>query len=38
MLYRHDFHHLKFTENLSLFGVMDRIHGTDRMFRQAAGR
>jgi len=28
----HDFHHLKFTNNLGMLGVLDRLHGTDSMF------
>ncbi|RWS01406.1 hypothetical protein B4U79_12612 [Dinothrombium tinctorium] len=30
----HDFHHLKFNQNYGVLGVLDRIHGTDAMFRQ----
>ncbi|RWS26879.1 hypothetical protein B4U80_10487 [Leptotrombidium deliense] len=29
----HDFHHLKFTQNFGILGVLDRFHGTDTMFR-----
>jgi len=28
----HDFHHLKFTNNFGVMGVLDRLHGTDNMF------
>jgi len=28
----HDFHHLKFTNNFGVMGVLDRFHGTDSMF------
>jgi len=31
----HDFHHLKFTNNFGVLGVLDRLHGTDVMFRNA---
>lgn len=31
----HDFHHLKFTNNFGVLGVLDRLHGTDLMFRQS---
>jgi methylsterol monooxygenase len=30
----HDFHHLKFTNNFGVLGVLDRLHGTDSVFRQ----
>eukprot|EP00794_Sanderia_malayensis_P004509 gene4509-5106_t len=30
----HDFHHLKFTNNFGVLGVLDRLHGTDDMFRK----
>ncbi|KAL7293813.1 hypothetical protein TKK_0012873 [Trichogramma kaykai] len=30
----HDFHHLKFTECYGILGVLDFVHGTDRLFRQ----
>lgn len=30
----HDFHHLKFTNNFGVLGVLDRLHGTDAMFVQ----
>lgn len=29
----HDFHHLKFNQCFGILGVLDRIHGTDRLFR-----
>jgi len=28
----HDFHHMKFTNNFGVLGVLDRLHGTDSMF------
>jgi len=28
----HDFHHLKFTNNFGVMGVLDRLHGTDASF------
>lgn len=31
----HDFHHLKFNQNYGVLGVLDRIHGTDSLFRQS---
>ncbi|XP_068701654.1 fatty acid hydroxylase domain-containing protein 2-like isoform X1 [Montipora foliosa] len=31
----HDFHHLKFTQNFGMLGVLDRLHGTDVMFRNS---
>lgn len=31
----HDFHHLKFTQNYGVLGVLDRLHGTDVMFRDS---
>lgn len=31
----HDFHHLKFTQNYGMLGVLDRLHGTDVMFRNS---
>lgn len=31
----HDFHHLKFTNNFGVLGVLDRLHGTDDMFRKS---
>ncbi|XP_060531114.1 fatty acid hydroxylase domain-containing protein 2-like [Cylas formicarius] len=30
----HDFHHLKFNNCFGVLGVLDRIHGTDKHFRQ----
>ncbi|XP_064481397.1 fatty acid hydroxylase domain-containing protein 2-like [Ornithodoros turicata] len=30
----HDYHHLKFTQNYGVLGVLDRLHGTDNQFRQ----
>lgn len=29
----HDYHHLKFNQNYGVLGVLDRLHGTDNMFR-----
>nr|XP_020467607.1 fatty acid hydroxylase domain-containing protein 2 [Monopterus albus] len=29
----HDFHHLKFNQCFGVFGVLDRLHGTDTKFR-----
>jgi len=29
----HDFHHLKFNQNFGMLGVLDRLHGTDTLFR-----
>ncbi|RWS18811.1 fatty acid hydroxylase domain-containing protein 2-like protein [Leptotrombidium deliense] len=31
----HDFHHLKFTQNFGVLGILDRFHGTDNMFRNS---
>lgn len=31
---RHDFHHLKFTQNYGTAGFLDRFHGTDELFRR----
>lgn len=31
----HDFHHLKFTNNFGTLGILDRLHGTDSLFRQS---
>jgi methylsterol monooxygenase len=31
----HDFHHLKFTQNYGVLGVLDRFHGTDNQFRSS---
>ncbi|XP_061596548.1 fatty acid hydroxylase domain-containing protein 2 [Cololabis saira] len=30
----HDFHHLRFNQCFGVFGVLDRLHGTDNKFRQ----
>ncbi|XP_050417708.1 fatty acid hydroxylase domain-containing protein 2 isoform X1 [Patella vulgata] len=30
----HDYHHLKFNQNFGVLGVLDRLHGTDNMFRE----
>ncbi|XP_047463661.1 fatty acid hydroxylase domain-containing protein 2 [Mugil cephalus] len=30
----HDFHHLRFNQCFGVFGVLDRLHGTDSKFRQ----
>lgn len=29
----HDFHHLTFVNNFGMLGVLDRLHGTDELFR-----
>lgn len=31
----HDFHHLKFTQCYGVLGILDRLHGTDSMFRSS---
>lgn len=31
----HDFHHLKFNQNYGMLGVLDRLHGTDNLFRNS---
>ncbi|XP_042310815.1 fatty acid hydroxylase domain-containing protein 2 [Sceloporus undulatus] len=31
----HDFHHLKFNQCYGVLGVLDRLHGTDTIFRQS---
>lgn len=31
----HDFHHLKFNQNFGTLGVLDRLHGTDKLFRRS---
>jgi len=31
----HDFHHLKFNQCYGVTGVLDRLHGTDVMFRKS---
>lgn len=31
----HDFHHLKFNQNFGVLGVLDRLHGTDSLFRSS---
>ncbi|CRK91231.1 CLUMA_CG004912, isoform A [Clunio marinus] len=31
----HDFHHLKFNTNYGMLGFLDRIHGTDVLFRNS---
>ncbi|TWW75085.1 fatty acid hydroxylase domain-containing protein 2 [Takifugu flavidus] len=31
----HDFHHLRFNQCYGVFGVLDRLHGTDDKFRQS---
>ncbi|XP_052281980.1 fatty acid hydroxylase domain-containing protein 2-like isoform X2 [Dreissena polymorpha] len=31
----HDYHHLKFNQNFGVLGVLDRLHGTDTVFRQS---
>ncbi|XP_077596215.1 fatty acid hydroxylase domain-containing protein 2 [Stigmatopora nigra] len=30
----HDFHHLRFNQCFGVFGVLDRLHGTDAKFRE----
>lgn len=30
----HDFHHLRFNQCFGVFGILDRLHGTDTKFRQ----
>ncbi|KAF1378301.1 hypothetical protein PFLUV_G00189120 [Perca fluviatilis] len=30
----HDFHHLRFNQCFGVFGMLDRLHGTDAKFRQ----
>ncbi|CAJ1063670.1 fatty acid hydroxylase domain-containing protein 2 [Xyrichtys novacula] len=30
----HDFHHLRFNQCFGVFGILDRLHGTDSKFRQ----
>lgn len=32
----HDFHHLKFNQNYGVLGFLDRLHGTDNLFRASA--
>lgn len=32
----HDFHHLKFTGNYGVLGVLDRLHDTDKVFRESS--
>ncbi|XP_071807367.1 fatty acid hydroxylase domain-containing protein 2-like [Asterias amurensis] len=31
----HDFHHLKFVNNFGTWGILDRLHGTDALFRES---
>uniref|UniRef100_A0A8C4QWK2 Fatty acid hydroxylase domain containing 2 n=1 Tax=Eptatretus burgeri TaxID=7764 RepID=A0A8C4QWK2_EPTBU len=31
----HDFHHLKFNQCFGVLGVLDRLHGTDNLFRRS---
>ncbi|KAK3701717.1 hypothetical protein QZH41_018875 [Actinostola sp. cb2023] len=31
----HDFHHLNFNQNYGILGVLDRLHGTDTLFRNS---
>lgn len=31
----HDFHHLRFNQCFGVFGILDRLHGTDSKFRQS---
>lgn len=31
----HDFHHLKFNQCYGLLGILDRLHGTDKLFRKS---
>ncbi|XP_072040673.1 fatty acid hydroxylase domain-containing protein 2-like [Amphiura filiformis] len=30
----HDYHHLKFVNNFGVLGILDRLHGTDTLFRK----
>ncbi|KAH9499550.1 Fatty acid hydroxylase domain-containing protein 2 [Bulinus truncatus] len=30
----HDYHHLKFNTNYGVLGILDRLHGTDALFRK----
>ncbi|AYV87081.1 MAG: putative fatty acid hydroxylase domain-containing protein 2 [Sylvanvirus sp.] len=32
----HDYHHAKFNVNYGAFGVFDRLHGTDTLFKQSS--
>ncbi|XP_065886435.1 fatty acid hydroxylase domain-containing protein 2-like isoform X2 [Dysidea avara] len=32
----HDFHHLKFTNNFGVLGILDHLHGTDEAFKKTA--
>jgi len=32
----HDFHHQKFNTNFGLLGILDRLHGTDKLWRESA--
>ncbi|XP_022342671.2 fatty acid hydroxylase domain-containing protein 2-like [Crassostrea virginica] len=32
----HDFHHLKFTGNYGVLGILDRLHNTDKVFRESS--
>lgn len=32
----HDFHHLKFNECYGVLGILDYLHGTDKLFRSSA--
>ncbi|KAF8788705.1 Fatty acid hydroxylase domain-containing [Argiope bruennichi] len=31
----HDFHHLKFNENFGVLGILDQLHGTNKVFRNS---
>jgi methylsterol monooxygenase len=31
----HDFHHSKFNQNFGVLGILDRLHGTDNVFRKS---
>ncbi len=31
----HDFHHLKFNECYGFLGILDYLHGTDKLFRSS---
>lgn len=33
----HDFHHLKFNYCFGVLGILDRLHGTDSLFREGKG-
>ncbi|KAJ6224294.1 hypothetical protein RDWZM_002839 [Blomia tropicalis] len=31
----HDYHHLKFTCNFGVYGLLDKLHGTDKLYRNS---